>query len=92
MRRLERVGRWGAVLNALFCGKGQVVAGIVMLVATIVQTIYWTLLEAPTVMAVFLVSMEALAFAAYAVIATGLGMRVSERVEAQVDPNMEAKE
>ena len=55
--------------------------GVLMFVATAVQTWYWLIITPPTVMAVFLVSMEALFFSAYGVIATGLGYRATERVE-----------
>jgi DNA-binding CsgD family transcriptional regulator len=72
------------VLRCLFGARAQVVVGVLMLAATIAQTVYWTLVTPPTVMAVFLVSMEALAFAGFGVIATGLGFRATERVEKQV--------
>jgi len=70
--------------RAIFGAHGQVVVGVIFVLATIAQTIYWTAITPPTVQAIFLVSMEALAFAAYSIIATGLGYRATERVEAQV--------
>jgi len=70
--------------QVVFGAKAQVVVGILFLAATIAQTIYWTWITPPTVRAIFLVSMEALAFASYSIIATGLGFRATERVEAQV--------
>lgn len=76
-------------LNALFGAKAQVVMGILMIVATGIQTFYWTAITPPTVMAVFLVSMEALFFAGYGVMATGLGYRATERVETKVVENIE---
>jgi len=57
-----------------------VVVGCLMVLATVGQTFYWTVVTPPTVDAVFLVSMEALLFAGYGVIATGLGFRATERV------------
>lgn len=68
----------------LFGAKAQVVVGVLMLLATGVQTAYWLVITPPTVLALFLVSMEALAFAGYAVVATGLGFRATERVESVV--------
>jgi hypothetical protein len=72
------------MLRALFGARAQVVVGALFFLATIAQTIYWTWVTPPTVQAIFLVSMEALAFASYAIIATGLGYRATERVEAKV--------
>lgn len=77
------------IYAAIFGAKAQVVVGVLMLVATGVQSAYWLLITPPTVMAVFLVSMEALAFAGYAVVATGLGFRATERVETAVVENIE---
>lgn len=68
----------------VFGAKAQVVVGVVFFLATLAQTFYWLVITPPTVMAVFLVSMEALGFTAYGVIATGLGFRATERVEAVV--------
>lgn len=55
-----------------------------MLLLTILQTIYWLAISKPDSTAIFIVSMEALAFAAYGVIATALGYRATERVEQYV--------
>lgn len=63
-----------------------------MFLATVIQTVYWTVITKPTVSAVFLVSMEALFFAAYGVIATGLGYRATERVETAVVENIDRAE
>lgn len=71
----------GDVLPVVFGAKAQVVVGTVMVAVTVAQTAYWLLITPPTVMAVFLVSMEALLFAGYGVISTGLGYRATERVE-----------
>ncbi len=80
------------MLKTLFGAKAQVVVGILMAVLTAVQTFYWTVMTPPTVAAVFLVSMEALFFTAYGVVATGLGYRATERVEAHVVENIEIAE
>lgn len=60
-----------------------------MFIASAGETGYWVLVIKPTVNVVFLVSMEALFFAAYGVIATGLGYRATERVETAVVENIE---
>ena len=70
--------------HAIFGARGQIVVGAGFLAATLAQTVYWLVITPPTVKAIFIVSMEALAFAAYAIIATGLGYRATERVEAEV--------
>jgi len=77
------------VLNILFGAKAQVVVGCIFIIVTIIQTIYWLVITPPTVKAVFIVSMEALFFAGYAVVATGLGYRATERVETAVVENIE---
>jgi hypothetical protein len=75
--------------DAFFGAKAQVIMGILMILATAVQTVYWTVITPPTVMAVFLVSMEALFFSGYGVMATGLGYKATERVETKVVENIE---
>lgn len=74
------------MIGALFCGRAQVIVGCLFLAATAVQSWYWLIVSKPNATAIFIVSMEALAFAAYAVIGTGLGMRATERVEQHVTP------
>jgi hypothetical protein len=76
--------RSSGIWHAIFGAHGQIVVGVIFLAATVAQTIYWLAITPPTVKAIFIVSMEALGFAAYAIIATGLGYRATERVEAQV--------
>lgn len=78
------------LLRVAFGAKAQVVVGVLFLAATAFQWSYWTWITRPTVNAVFQVSMEALAFASYAVIATGLGYRATERVETAVVENVES--
>jgi membrane protein implicated in regulation of membrane protease activity len=64
--------------------------GILMFVATAAQTYYWIVVAfPPTVLALFIVSMEALFFTAYAVISSALGYRATERVETAVVENIE---
>jgi hypothetical protein len=77
------------ILNALFGAKAQVIVGVIFLIVTAIQTYYWLVVTPPTVKAVFIVSMEALFFAGYAVVATGLGYRATERVETAVVENIE---
>ena len=73
------------MLSLVFGAKAQVVMGVVMLLATAAQTYYWVIVSKPSTDAVFYVSMEALLFASYGVIATGLGYRAAERIEAHVE-------
>lgn len=77
------------VLSVVFGAASQVVVGCAFLIATVYQTWYWGIHTHPTTSAIFYVSMEALAFASYAIIATGLGYRATERVEQVVVENME---
>ncbi len=77
------------MLGVLFGAKAQGAVGIAFLLAVCVQWFYWTAVTSPTVSAVFHVSMEALAFAAYSIIATALGYRATERVETAVVENIE---
>jgi hypothetical protein len=58
----------------MFGAYGQVVVGTLMVTFTITQTLYWEYVTPPTLNVVFLVSMEALLFAGYAVVATGLAV------------------
>ncbi len=74
----------------MFGAHAQVVAGVLFLIITVFQTWYWGIYTTPSTAAVFWVSMEALAFAAYGVIATGLGYRATERVETAVVENIES--
>lgn len=62
------------LIECLFGAIAQIVVGILMLLLTTVQTIYWLTISPPTVRAVFVVSMEALYFAAYSVIAVGISV------------------
>ena len=81
-----------AVGRATFGAHGQLAVGVILVLATAVQTWYWLFMAPPTVKVVFIVSMEALFFAAYSVIATALGYRATERVETAVVENIENAE
>lgn len=72
------------MLKCIFGATAQVIVGVLFFGVTLVQTVWWLWINPPTVKAIFVVSMEALAFAAYGIIATGLGFRATERVEAEV--------
>lgn len=69
----------------VFGGWGQISVGILLLALTAAETAYWTLITPPTVKALFVISMEALFFAAYAIIATGIALLATERVASIVD-------
>lgn len=73
-------------MRRAFGGRAQVMVGSFMATVTTVELIAWW---TPTLQQVYIVSMEALYFAAYAVIATGLAFRATERVEAHVDPELD---
>lgn len=80
------------VLELAFGAAAQIVMGVAFFIATAVQTYYWTVVTPPTVAAVFLVSMEALFFTSFGVIATGLGYRKTEHVETAVVQNIDTAE
>lgn len=74
----------------IFGAKGQIAVGIIVTIATIFQAIWWGFVEAPPgTTAIYWLSVEALLFAAYGIIATGLGYRATERVETAVVENIE---
>lgn len=68
------MGRAYRFLEVCFGAIGQIIVGVLMVLVTSLQTVYWLLIEPPTVRAVFIVSMEALYFAAYSVVAVGLSV------------------
>jgi hypothetical protein len=72
-------------VKLLFGAKAQVVVGLVFVGLTVLQAWLWGIHETPSAKAIFWLSIEALFFASYAVIATGLGYRATERVEAHVE-------
>ena len=71
-------------MNLLFGAKAQVVVGAICTVVGVAAWAYWSFVTPPTVGAVFHVSMFFGVVACYAIIATGLGYRATERVEAVV--------
>lgn len=74
------------MIRCIFGAKGQLVVGILMIVVTGIQTIYWTLIDPPPgFMAIFLVSMEALFFAGFNQICGALGYRKTEHVIEKLD-------
>lgn len=88
------MGRAYRFLEVCFGAIGQIVVGVLMVLVTTVQTAYWLLIEPPTVKAVFIVSMEALYFAAYSVVAVGLSViwlnkRTPDRDETSGDKEQE---
>jgi membrane protein implicated in regulation of membrane protease activity len=56
---------------------------------TAFQAWLWGIHQKPSTTAIFWLSIEALFFAAYAVVATALGYRATERVETAVVENIE---
>ncbi len=62
------------ILHIVFGAVAQVIVGVLLLAATLAQTVYWLWITPPNVKTVFIVSMEALAFASYAIIATGFAV------------------
>lgn len=75
--------------QAVFGARGQTVVGTTFLLVSLAQWAYWGLVSPPTVSVVFHVSMKALVFASYAVVASALGYRATERVEEHVVNNQE---
>jgi hypothetical protein len=62
------------LIELIFGAWGQVTVGMLLVLLTTVETVYWLEITPPTVKAVFIVSMEALYFSAYAIMATGLAV------------------
>lgn len=79
-----------AVAQAVFGARGQVAVGVLFVVATTFQAWWWGIHGKPGSAAIFWISIEALYFASYGVIATALGYRATERVEAHVVENIDA--
>lgn len=71
-------------LWAIFGAHGQIIVGVLATLVGIGAWAYWSLISAPTVAVVFHVSMFFGVVACYSIIATALGYRATERVEAQV--------
>lgn len=77
--------------RVVFGARAQVVVGAGFVAATVFQAFWWGLAGSPSTAAIFWLSVEALLFAAYGVMATGLGFRATERVESVVADVEEAK-
>lgn len=74
-----------AVLHAIFGARAQVVVGVACLAVGAAAWVYGATLHGEHLLAfVFHISMFFGCVACYAIIATGLGYRATERVEAQV--------
>lgn len=84
-------------MKALFGAKGQVVVGVLTFLAGIafwvyIEVVYTSeLREDPLVAAIFRVSMFFGLVACYAIIATGLGYRATERVEQVVAEDVDVE-
>lgn len=77
----------------LFGAHGQVAIGVIACVASVVTWVYGTTLHGDALIRLlFHVSMAALVLAAYAIVATGLGYRATERVETKVVETIEQAE
>lgn len=80
------------MMKCLFGGRAQVVIGAISSVLGALMWIYVEikyhsdLNDSPVQAAIFRVSMFFGEMACYAIIATGLGFRATERVESHVDP------
>lgn len=75
------------VLHVLFGARAQIVVGVLFVTATAFQAVWWGFLKNPSTEAIFWLSIEALFFAAFAIIAAALGYRATERVEQVVVEN-----
>lgn len=75
------------MVRFFFGAKAQIVVGLVFIVLTTVETVLWWPF---TVKTVGILSVEALFFAAYGVVATGIALLGVERVEKHVDPTQTA--
>ena len=80
-----------ALLSALFGAKGQVVVGVLCTIVAIAAWAYWTFVSKPTVGTVFHISMFFGVVACYAIVATGLGYRATERVEQVVAEDVDVE-
>lgn len=82
------------IVSIVFGAKAQVVVGVLFTLTALALWGFYTFFAAPTVRVVFHISMLFGVAATYAIVATGLGFRATERVEAQitdVDVNVESK-
>ena len=70
-----------SALQGFFGAKGQVAFGVILTLIALGLWIFYTFFSAPDVRTVFHISMLFGVAATYAIIATGLGYRATERVE-----------
>lgn len=78
------------ILRAVFGAHGQLAVGVVAFVVSIGAWVYGARLTGDRLLSfLFHVSMGALVLAAYAIVATALGYRATERVEAAVVENLD---
>lgn len=78
-----------SAVRAFFGARGQLVVGTVFCAVTAFQAWLWGVHTKPSTAAIFWLSIEALFFASYAIVATALGYRATERVETAVVENIE---
>lgn len=76
-------------MKQLFGAHGQLAFGALLVAVTLFQAWYWGIHTKPSTDAIFWLSIEALFFAAYSIVATALGYRATERVETAVVENIE---
>jgi hypothetical protein len=77
-------------LRVVFGARAQVIVGAIVLLGALAQWVYGTTLHGDALIRLlFHVSMEALVYGAYSIVATGLGYRATERVETAVIENIE---
>jgi hypothetical protein len=72
------------MLPLLFGAKAQVIVGSLATLVALALWAYYTFFGTPTVATVFQISMFFGVAATYAIVATGLGFRATERVEQQI--------
>lgn len=77
------------LLRAVFGAHGQIVVGIILVITTAFQAVWWGVVTHPSAAAIFWLSVEALFYGAYGVFGTALGYKATERVEAAVVENIE---
>jgi membrane protein implicated in regulation of membrane protease activity len=81
-----------ACADTVFGAHGQLAVGILSTAVAIAAWVYWGAVTFPTVSAIFHVSMYFGVVACYGIIATALGYRATERVEAQQVETIEKAE
>lgn len=78
-------------MRLLFGAGAQVVVGVAATVVALAAWLYWGIISYPTVNAVFHISMFFGVVACYAIIATGLGYKATERVETIIEESPSIK-